>query len=79
MTYTDVILEQISDSICGKKVSNFFIDCGQGDKFLIEGVTVREDNNDKNKNVINFHVSKSSMKWVEMDGKYPIQLTVCKG
>lgn len=74
---TEEIVKDISELISDNSVSDFFIDCGQGDKFLIDGVSVSPNYRDESKKIISFHVPKCCMKWVELDGKYPIRLTTC--
>lgn len=49
--------------------ANLFVDCQQGDKFLVQDVVYS-----KNDNSIEFKVSPKSIKWIELDGRYPIKI-----
>ena len=50
--------------------ADLFIDCGQGDKFQVIGITENEDNGS-----ISLHINRGSVRWIEMDGKHPIKLS----
>ena len=64
------IVMDISNIIQFEEVHNVIIDCEQGDKFLVKEVSYNK--NDKS---LVLHLNKESMKWIEMDGKYPIKIT----
>lgn len=60
----------IADILSSENVKDVFVDCGQGDKFLIKGVSYSE--NDKS---LILQIDKSVVKWIEIDGRHPIKLT----
>ena len=49
--------------------ADLFIDCQQGDKFLVQDIVYS-----KNDNAIELQVSPKSIKWIELDGKHPIRV-----
>lgn len=65
--------EKLLQLLNTNEVDDFFIDCGQGDKFIIEDCEYNE-----NGKSISFKINKHSVIWIEMDGKHPVKLSVDK-
>lgn len=63
------MIEKLRKLIKEHPNADLFIDCQQGDKFLIQDVIYS-----KNDNSIEFKVSPKSIKWIELDGRHPIKL-----
>jgi hypothetical protein len=51
-------------------IKDLFVDCGQGDKFQIIDIDVNEKTG-----ALYFKIHKGSVKWIEIDGKYPVKIT----
>lgn len=52
------------------EVDSLFVDCGQGDKFMVTGIDFNE-----NGKSIQLKIDKRSLRWIKMDVLHPIKLS----
>lgn len=67
------MIKKLKELFNNHDIDDIFIDCMQGDKFMVTGFEYDEDNKK-----LTFKIHKKSVKWIELDGKYPVQLTTDK-
>ena len=64
------LMSIISDLAANNDIKDVFVDCGQGDKFIIKDAFYS-----KNEKSLVLKIDRSSVKWIELDGKNPVKLT----
>ena len=51
-------------------IKAIFVDCGQGDKFIVENTSF-----DEKTGHLTVKINKASLGWIQMDANHPIKLT----